>query len=288
MKPSFYKILFDRETPFRCTYIDKLSFDHPLHFHPEIELTLILESEGVRYIGDNTSNFCQGDLILIGSNLPHIWINEKVKNKTSRSRRITLQFPPALINTMFTHADELEPVAQLFQLADRGVCFSDKTSKEIEPLLLAVHENKGLPKWICVFELLLKLTQVKEFKLLASPGYQTNLTGKDMDRMNLIFQYIRNNIENKITLDEIADIACLTKPSFCRLFKQKTGKSFIIFLNEFRINHAKRMMLEGKQITIGRIAQKSGFNSVQHFNVKFKRYNDGLTPTEYLKKTKIT
>src|SRR6056297_3119451 len=110
MKPSFYKILFDKETPFRCTYIDKLSFDHPWHFHPEIELTLILESEGVRYVGDNTSNFCEGDLVLIGSNLPHIWINENEKNKISRSRRLTLQFPKNLMHTMFTHAEELGSV----------------------------------------------------------------------------------------------------------------------------------------------------------------------------------
>jgi AraC-like DNA-binding protein len=288
MKPSFYKILFDKETPFRCTYIDKLSFDHPWHFHPEIELTLILESEGVRYVGDNTSNFCKGDLILIGSNLPHIWINENEKNKVSRSRRITLQFPKNLMDTMFTHAEELEPVAQLFQKAERGVYFSAKTSREIEPLFMKINERKGLPKWISVFELLQKLTQAKNYTLLASPGYQTNLTNRDIDRMNQVFQYIRNNIENKITLDEISSIACLTKPSFCRLFKQKTGKSFIIFLNEFRINHAKRMLLEGKHIPIGRIAHKSGFNSVQHFNAKFKKYNDGLTPTEYLKKLKIT
>lgn len=287
MKPSFYKVLFDKETPFRCTYIDKLSFDHPWHFHPEIELTLILESEGVRYIGDNTSNFCQGDLILVGSNLPHIWINENEKNKVSRSRRITLQFPKNLMDTIFAHAEELEPVAQLFQRADRGIYFSSKTSKEIEPLLLKINERKGLPKWISVFELLQKLTQVNDYELLASAGYQTNLTDRDIDRMNHVFQYIRNNIENKITLDEISNIACLTKPSFCRLFKQKTGKSFIIFLNEFRINHAKRMMLEDKQVPIGRIAYKSGFNSVQHFNVKFKTYNNGLTPTEYLKKLKI-
>jgi len=287
MKPSFYKVLFDKETPFRCTYIDKLSFDHPWHFHPEIELTLILESEGVRYIGDNTSNFCQGDLILVGSNLPHIWINENEKNKVSRSRRLTLQFPKNLMDTIFAHAEELEPVAQLFQRADRGIYFSSKTSREIEPLLRKINERKGLPKWISVFELLQRLTQVKDYTLLASPGYQTNLTHRDIDRMNRVFQYIRNNIENKITLDEISNIACLTKPSFCRLFKQKTGKSFIIFLNEFRINHAKRMMLEDKQVPIGRIAHKSGFNSAQHFNVKFKKYNDGLTPTEYLKKLKI-
>ena len=77
MKASYYKIIFDKETPFRCTYIDLPAFNHPWHFHPELELTLILESEGIRYIGDHTSRFKEGDLVLVGSNLPHLWLNDK-------------------------------------------------------------------------------------------------------------------------------------------------------------------------------------------------------------------
>lgn len=285
MRPSFYKIIFDKATPFRCTYIDQPTFDHPWHFHPAIELTLILESEGIRYIGDNTSNFYKGDLILIGSNLPHIWINEK--NKISRSKRITLQFPKNFMNGLFNSAEELEPLANLFKLAERGIYFPNRISSKVENLLLTIHESKGLPRWIKVFELLKLLIEVEDYKILASPNYQANFSDKDINRMNRIFQYINNNIENKITLDEIADIACLTKPSFCRLFKQKTGKSFILFLNEFRINNAKRLMVENKQTSINQIATKSGFNSIQHFNAKFKKYSGGITPTEYLKSIEL-
>lgn len=290
MKASFYKILFDKETPFRCTYIDLPFFNHPWHFHPEIELTLILESEGIRYVGDNTSKFTAGDLILLGSNLPHLWMNDKssshMENNIKRSRRVTLQFPVEFMNSMFMHAEELESLVQIFKLAGRGISFSKKTSRQIAPLLLEVHERKGLPKWITVFHLLLQLTEAKDFRLLASPGYLPNLTNKNHNLMNQIFQYIRNNIENKISLQEMADMACLTKPSFCRLFKQKTGKSFILFLNEFRINYAKRMLLEDRHLTIGQIAQKSGFPSVQHFNSKFKEINNGLTPSQYIKSIK--
>ncbi|MFS4417258.1 AraC family transcriptional regulator [Maribacter sp. 2307ULW6-5] len=284
MKPSFYKIIFDRETPFRCTYIDEPYFDHPLHFHPEIELTLIMESEGVRYIGDNTSNFRKGDLILIGSNLPHMWSNQKETNRTSRSRRMTLQFPKDLMNHLFGAAEELEPVAKLFKLAKRGISYPGKTSKEIAPLLKEINDTKGLSRWILVFELLLKLTKAQDYKILASESYQADLTNQDVDRLNRIFQYIRNNIEKRITLDEVADIACLTKPSFCRLFKNKTGTSFMHFLNEYRINNAKRIMLENKEIPIASVAQKSGFNTIQHFNAKFKKHNKGMTPSDYLKK----
>ncbi|SHE36303.1 AraC-type DNA-binding protein [Arenibacter palladensis] len=292
MKASFYKIIFDKETPFRCTYIDKPVFDHPWHFHPEYELTLILESEGIRYIGDHTSSFKAGDLVLLGSNLPHIWMNNDNKktnldDNANRSRRITLQFPLDFMNGIFKDAEELEPLAQLFKLAERGIAFPQKTSSKIAPLLLDINKRKGLRKWVAVFNLLFELTETKEYIILASQGYTPQLSTKDSDMMNQIFDYIRKNIENKISLQEMADLACLTKPSFCRLFKQKTGKSFFVFLNEYRINNAKRMLLKNKHYSIGYIAQKSGFSTPQHFNSKFKELNNGLTPSLYLKEKGI-
>ena len=283
MKASYYKIIFDKETPFRCTYIDLPVFEHPWHFHPELELTLILESEGVRYIGDHTSRFKEGDLILVGSNLPHLWLNDKtlLADGVRRSRRITLQFPGDFMSRFFKDAIELQPLIQLFKLAERGISFSEETSRQIAPQLLEINKKKGLPKWAAVFDLLAQLTEARNYDLLASPGYLPQFTNRDCDLMNQIFQHIGSNIENKITLQEMADMACLTKPSFCRFFKHKTSKSFFTFLNEYKINIAKRMLLEDQPLPISLIAQKSGFASVQHFNSKFKELTNEITPSQY-------
>ncbi|WP_203256899.1 AraC family transcriptional regulator [Hyunsoonleella ulvae] len=288
MKASFYKILFDEETPFRCTYLDKPSFDMPWHFHPELELTLILESEGVRYIGDHTSRYKAGDLVLVGSNLPHMWVNNSTETSSDnkaldRSIRITLQFPPDMIDNMFKKAQELQPLIQLFTLAQRGISFSQTTSEEIKPLFLEINDRTGLRKWISVFDLLFKLTEAEGYKLLASPGYLPQLTRKDHGLVNKVFNHIETHFKDKITLQEMADMACLTKPSFCRLFKQKTGKTFFDFLNEYRINHAKRLLLDNTNESINTIAIHSGFPTIQHFNKKFKELNRGLTPSQFLK-----
>lgn len=285
MKASFYKIVFDRETPLQCTYIDLPAFDHPWHFHPELELTLILESGGIRYVGDHTARFKAGDLVLLGPNLPHLWLNNKelLDDSERRSRAIVLQFPPDFMNSIFKEAIELKPLVQLFKLAERGISFSTRTSNQISPVLLRIDETKGLRRWSAMFDLLSQLTEAVDYELLASPSYLPQLTSRDSDLMNRIFRHIGNNIENKITLQEMADIACLTRPSFCRFFKQKTGKSFFAFLNEYRINNAKRMLLENRRLPIAEIAMVSGFPSVQHFNAKFKVLNDGLTPSQYKK-----
>jgi AraC-like DNA-binding protein len=286
MKASFHKIIFDKETLFRCTYIDLPVFDHPWHFHTaELELTLILESEGIRYVGDHTSRFKAGDLVLLGPNLPHLWLNsiESLDDSEIGSRAIVLQFPQDFLGNIFRDSIELKPLVRLFKLAERGISFSAKTSDQISPLLLDIYKRRGLRKWSAIFELLFQLTETDDYELLASPGYLPQLTSGDCSLMDQIFLHIRNNIENKITLQEMADIACLTRPSFCRFFKQKTGKSFFAFLNEYRINNAKRMLLEDRRSPIGHIALKSGFPSIQHFNTKFKEQNDGLTPSQYKK-----
>jgi len=284
MKASFYKIIFDTKSPLHCSYIDLPVFDHPWHFHPEFELTLILESDGIRYVGDHTSRFKEGDLVLLGPNLPHIWQNNKehLENSKRKSRAIVLQFPDDFIKRVFADTIELQTLVELFKQAERGVSFSKKTSTQITPLLMDIHKRDGLRKWSAVFNLLSELTEASEYGLLASPGYTPHLSNRDFDLMNQMFDHIRNNIENKISLQEMANMACLTKPSFCRLFKQKTGKSFFAFLNEYRINNAKRMLLEDRRGSIGHIARKSGFPSVQHFNSKFKEFNNGLTPSQYI------
>lgn len=285
MKASYIKIAAERESQFYCTYLDLPQFDHPWHFHPEFELTLILESSGMRYIGDDTSKFKECDLVLVGPNVPHLWQNSKLHlESTNRSRALVLQLHPNFLTSVFKNFQELQALIELFKLARRGVHFSHKTSKQVMPLFMDVYNKKGLRKWAALFNLFSHLAEANNYRLLASNGYVPQMTNQDFSLMNQIFQYVRDNIDSKITLQEMADMAYLTKHSFCRFFKQKTGKSFFTFLNEYRVNHAKRILLENKHISINEVALKSGFPSVQHFNSKFKELNHGLTPTKYVKK----
>jgi len=284
MKASYIKIAAEKQSQFYCSYLDLPQFDHPWHFHPEMELTLILESSGIRYVGDNTARFKAGDLILLGPNVPHLWQNSKTdEDSTSRSRALVLQIQPDFLSSVFKSMHGLEPLIELFKNAERGVSFSSNTSKSMTPLFREIYEKTGLKKWAAVFRLLAELSEIKDYKLLASTGYVPQITNQDFDLMNQIFKYVKDNIDSKITLQEMADLAYLTKHSFCRFFKQKTGKSFFTFLNEYRINHAKRLLLESEHLSVNEVALKSGFPSVQHFNSKFKELNEGLTPTKFLK-----
>lgn len=288
MKASFVKVLFDSNNLFQCEYVDLPYFDHSWHFHPELELTLILESSGIRYVGNHVTRFKKGDLVLIGSNLPHLWHNEKqdLKNSTTRSRAIVIQFSKNFINHLFQNSIEINALKTLFNNAEKGIVFSENISNLLTTSLLKVYKEKGLKKWELVFKILDVLANTNDYKLLCGSDYHPKLVLKDNDIMNKIFIHIRNNIENKIELETIAEIACLSKPSFCRYFKKKTSKTFFTFLNEYRIGFAKKMILENTDLSIGNIALKSGFPSIQHFNSKFKELNN-VTPSEYRKKIKL-
>jgi AraC-like DNA-binding protein len=288
MKASFVKVLFDSNNLFQCEYVDLAYFNHPWHFHPEYELTLILESSGIRYVGNHVTRFKEGDLVFIGSNLPHLWHNDKqdLSKSNTRSRAIVIQFSKNFINHLFQNSTEINTLKTLFNNSKKGIFFSEEISSVITPYLLKIYKEKGLKKWELAFKVLDLLANTNDYKLLCSSDYHPKLVLKDNDIMNKIFIHIRNNVENKIELETIAKIACLSKPSFCRYFKKKTSKTFVTFLNEYRIGFAKKMMIEKPHLSIGNIALKSGFPNVQHFNTKFKALNN-ITPSQFRKKIKI-
>ncbi|MFC2175726.1 helix-turn-helix domain-containing protein [Bacteroidota bacterium] len=285
MKASFLKITFDSQSPFHCELIDLPYFNHPWHFHPELELTLILESDGIRYVGDHTSRFTKGDLVLLGSNLPHLWQNdnEHIENSKKRSRAIVLQFPKDLIGDVFKNSIDLKPITDLFISAERGLLFSKKISKQATPMLLEISKQSGPRRWAIIFDLLCLLTETIDYDVLVDSGYHPILKTRDNLVMNKLYEHVRNNFKHKITLQEMAEMAHLSKPAFCRYFKKKTSKSFFDFLNEYRIGNAKKMLQDNSSLSIGEIAFHSGFPNIQHFNAQFKKLEE-ITPTQYRKR----
>ncbi len=285
MKASLIKITFDYANTFHCEYLELPYFNHPWHFHPEIELTLILEGNGTRYVGNNISRFTNGDLVLLGSGLPHLWESDRTDFKSNQkgAKAVVLQFSKDLTDTNFKNSAELHALSILLKKADRGLLFSKKFSAQVTPKLIEISKTFGLRKWTLVFELFCLLTETKDYIPLTNLHYEPNLKSRDSTVINNIFEYVRLNFKNKITLDDIAGIAHLSKPAFCRYFKKKTSKSFIDFLNAYRIGHAKNLLRDKPHMTIGNIAFESGFPSIQHFNSKFKKY-ENLTPKAYRKK----
>ena len=249
-------------------------FDFHWHYHPELELTLIEKGRGTRIVGDHTESFSEGDLVLLGKNLPHTWVSESSDQEQSA---IVIQFRQSLLSEEQLLAPEYAGISRLFQQAQRGIHFSFQSS--IADKLSSLIEMRGLEKITELWRTLDVLSQSSSIRLLASPIYRPSLGRHAEKRLDLACQFIHTQFTRKIPLQEIAGTVGMTETSFCRFFKKMTGKSFTEYVNELRVSRARKLLSESN-MPIADVAFASGFESMTHFNRTFLQKNQ-IPPREY-------
>jgi len=246
------------------------------HYHPEIELVYINGGSGKRQIGSHISYYTHGDLILIGSNLPHCGFSDR----TSGSKRETIiQLRPDFMGDEFLDKPEMAAIRNLFKMASGGLAFSGDSRDEIGSMMEDMEHQGEFERFISLLVVLDKLAESGEFRVLNGEGYALHAEVKDNDRVNIIFDYVRNHFKEQISLDEIANQVSMTKTAFCRYFKKVTNKTFVQFVNEYRLVHASKLLAE-QPMSISEVCFESGFNNFSHFNKLFKSYT-GQSPSEY-------
>jgi AraC-like DNA-binding protein len=253
-------------------------FDFPIHFHIDYELNFIIDAAGAqRIVGDHQSIISNMELVMVGPNVVHGWNAEKCNNK--EVTEITIQFPRDLFSPVLINKNAFAEIKNILMLTSRGISFSEKTKQEVLPLMYDMCELKGIDSFTKLIEILTILSKSEDYQLLSSK--QNRYDDVHNMRINKVYEYIENNFRSKITLEEIASHINMTVISFTRLIKDRTGKTFIEFLNDYRINYAIRILLESDK-TISEITDECGFNNQSNFNRIFKQ-KTGLAPSEYKK-----
>ena len=246
------------------------SFEPYWHYHPEYELTLITSGSGLRYVGDHIERFETGDLVLIGSNIPHQWVSDQ---KSPRCRAVVFHFDPSKLLSIH----EIEDLTELFGQAKRGIRY--QKSLEVSNLL----ENAAgysRTKLLSILIEILDLLSIQVGELLVSENFRPYLNG-NVTRMQHVNTFILENIAKKLTITRAAEVANLTEESFCRWFKKEAGTTFIKFVNMIRIENSCRLLLEGNK-SINSIAYECGFDSISQFNRVFKNLKR-TSPLRYRK-----
>ncbi|MFK7972001.1 MAG: helix-turn-helix domain-containing protein [Bacteroidia bacterium] len=246
------------------------------HYHPEVELVYIEKGYGTRYVGNHISNFDDGDLILLGPNVPHFGyefglhgINEEV----------VVQFKKDLIKSSVQFMPEFEAISTLIHKAKSGISFYGETKVRIGSELLSMEDKGPFERLLSMFNILQILSQSEEYEVLNADGVTLIIQNQNEDRINKVFQYVKDHYQSEISLEQISKVAIMTVPAFCRYFKKHTKKTFIQFVNEFRIRQAIRLMALGNT-SISEIAMDVGFNNFSHFSKQFKRVT-GKSPSKY-------
>jgi AraC-like DNA-binding protein len=271
------KISYARGHSFQCFgFRHTTQFDCPFHYHPEIELTLIVSSAGHRYVGDHIGRFASGDLVLMGPNLPHSYVNDA---GTRGSESVVAQFLPECLGPAFFELGEMRAVRALLERAQVGLAFHGRTRERVGGLLAALKSLDGPARLLAFLEILQALAASSEYRRLASPTYAPSLALYQGERINRVCELISRRFREPVTQSEAARTAKMSPPSFSRFFRRATNRTFRAFLNEVRIGHASRLLLES-DLSVAEICYDSGFGNLSNFNRQFLKLRK-VSPRDY-------
>ena len=258
-------------------------FTMPWHYHPEFELIVITSGGGKRFVGDYIGDFKIGDLILFGSNLPHFHMCYGLAANDSEkfSSCEVIQFTSDIFPENMGQMSEFSAVRDLLARSRRGIKFTHPPRVErICRMMRALDKMSGVRRVFALFRILEMLGRMKNYRLLASDSYSTNLIGEDDNHpVNRVYRYLQNNFKENVTLDQIAEYAGFNPTALCRYFKKRAQRSIFECLGEIRINFACKLLLNST-FTISQIAYESGFRNIANFNRQFKNLT-GFSPSEY-------
>jgi AraC-like DNA-binding protein len=245
----------------------KIAFDAPYHFHEEFELTYIVNGKGKRYVGSHMEDFSTGDLVLLGSNLPHCW---KLEAETPDASAIVIQFSANFLGDEFFNKIELQGIKKLFHKSASGIRFNSVTKNIVNRILRQMTEEKSNFKMLIgLLQILQHLAISNEYTLLDQQRSVAEQSRAEQERINPVFAYLVENFREQVSLNVASGIANMTPNAFCKYFKKITRKTFMETVIEYRLNYATQQLIQTDE-PISKISFESGFGDVSHFYKMFK------------------
>lgn len=256
----------------------KTEFDFPVHYHEEYELNFIENGKGVkRIVGDSVEEIDEWELVLIGPNIPHAWFTHKCKTELYE---ITVQFHRDLFHEVFLKRTQLSSIRSLFEQSLKGILFSKEITQKLAPRLKELEHKTGFDSVIELMSILNELSLASGSRSLSGEkNYNADYIYMDSLRMEKLIEFMNANFSRPVRLAEAAELVNMAETAFSRFFKAKTGINFVDFLNDIRLGHAARLLIDTKDPITG-IAINCGFTNISNFNRIFKRAK-GLTPKDF-------
>lgn len=278
---------------FHCEVVKGSGYGARWHFHPEVQLTLVLKSAGYRIVGDNIAPLVPGDLVLVGASLPHVWHQEEgrgnvkcgVRNAESRKEKadavhaIVVRFREDFLGDHFLQSPEMEAVRRLLKRSARGLQVRGATRDTVAGLMQELAESQGLRRLVKLLEIVNVLAASKHLHPVASANFSPELRDSDTPRMQRVMRYIHDRLDEVIEREEVARCAALSEGAFSRFFKTRTGKTLPQYINELRVGNACTRLRDA-DAKVADIALACGFENLANFNRQFRAIT-GMSPREY-------
>lgn len=279
MKPLFERLIGIPDEGFVCREIRGSSFDCPWHVHAEHELILVLECQGYRIVGDDISPLGRGDLVFIGEDLPHVYQSDEFRlGPKTPVHAILVQFEKRVWDGLLEFP-ALNPVRRLLNRASLGLHVSGRTRDEVALMMEKMLHVNPVERIALFLTVLDTMARSRRCTPIASPGFVPSPVSYDQERINCVYLWINEHLDQPIRLPDAARVVHLSDGAFSRFFRAHLGKSFPEFVNELRIGRACRLLAES-ETTITRVALGCGYRNLSNFNRQFLRHK-GVTPREF-------
>ncbi len=283
MKALPFKIPHGSKESIKVDYEKLPHFYNAYHLHEELQLMLIIRGHGTAYIGDKIVQFKENDVYLLGQSLPHVF-KDKLTDSASEIAYISIFFTPDFMGAGFLSLPESRLLSTLLSESVRGIILEGELKEIITKKVWQVYESSGMERLLALVDALELIAVSQDLNFISSPGYHKPKRLVDGQKINDVFDFMMANFSKEIKLAEIADIAHMSATAFCRYFKHHTRKTYSRFLNEIRVGHACKLLLEDK-LSVSEISVDSGFKNISNFNRQFKKITN-LTPSDYQKQNR--
>jgi AraC-like DNA-binding protein len=278
MKLRFEEFTPDSHSSFRLIINPRLNDVFYWHFHPEFELVYIEGANGTRHVGEHISRYEGSDLVFIGSNIPHLNFDYGVKTECEK---VVIQIRQDFLGNAFANIPELSAVYRLFEQSKHGIAFGEETKFLLRERLKNLKNLGHFEQFLEILSVFQVLARSNEMILLHPRPVENQHNKKEQERLKRIYNFIEMNYQQKIEIEEVANLTNLSKSAFCRYFKKITRLTFVEFLNHYRINEAQKLLLLDKNVT--EACFECGFESLSYFNRTFKKVT-GENPLSFKKK----
>lgn len=270
MKPHFKPITKEDSNLLKVSFQENhKQFDYPWHYHPEYELTYILKSHGIRYVGNSIENFFEDDLVLLGSNLPHCWINTPKQEECSTA--IVIYIKEDFLKNIWMESSEFYRIRHLLESSKKGLKFDKILALKLKQHFIHLLQLPPFERLILFLRILQKLTQTNQFHFLCEQEFSYRRNFTNHERINKIYRFIQDRYKQKISLAEVASQVNMNEVYFSRFFSKTMHKSFFEFLNEYRISRACKLLIE-TDAQVAEICYDCGYESIPFFYRQFKKF----------------
>lgn len=258
----------------------KKEFDYPIHKHKEIEMNLLCNCEGCqRIVGDSVEQTGYYDLVIVGNDLEHGWLQNGVETK-GHMREITVQWSEETISRFVMAKNQFSSVRVLLDRINNGIVFGQETIKEILPKFEELLKPiPGFMRYLKLMEIIFILSTTNDYRTLSTTSFANVAEKETSRRIKKVKDFIANNYTEPLRLEDLASMVGMTPTAFSRFFKLHTNKTLSNYIIDIRLGHAIRGLVD-TQMTCSEICYMCGFNNLSNFNRLFKK-KKGCTPLEF-------